>query len=666
MTVVSGRTAVLQASGRYAMSPVGTSDLDKMLNNFASLGLYVTVGRSSGSDYLATGAYGLQVTFLAWNLSGLVFSQNYEPENQLAAFTSASTGGTVSVSSQSITVRGDGGCYVLKDGSGNPQGATVDASTPLATYTANLVNISGLSGTSSSTNFFLCAPGAYCSDQDGRAVIYDGGSGTWTILDVDLSTPLATLTNHSSTNATGTYTGSGNPTISWVAGTTSGAATGSAASYSNPTDHTTIQNAINQVAAAGGGTVMLKAGTYYCNATITNESSWVRVVGEGRATRIFAITDYGDILRWTPFPLSSSTGLGVISGSFNPPQSGFIMEGAVFSNFIITSLVNRTLPWNGQALPGGKQMTDPQTTGTYVRGGAAIFTCGCLSPLVENVICCESDIYTGTVVITNGTMFNGIYHQVADKWNVDSSQVTATNLCLYNSLCNQGIVHGHCHFTSNTSTNPGSVGTGIYLDTSNGVLISDVNAFGLSYGVQAWNTYALLLSGGYCGDSCSTAGVYIHGGLFAALLNPWGAGSTTGILIVGHTNPTIVGGSFRANVSADIEIGSGTSNVSIVGAAMTSTHGGGQSLLLDSGATSVSVTGGSIAVLTNGMSAGNLSMLNVAGQPNILKDFGSAPSSAGTAGTLNEMVCHSGILYLCTAAGIAGAATWTKVSTTSV
>lgn len=49
-----------------------------------------------------------------------------------------------------------------------------------------------------------------------------------------------------------------------------------------------------------------------------------------------------------------------------------------------------------------------------------------------------------------------------------------------------------------------------------------------------------------------------------------------------------------------------------------------------------------------------------------MADFGSAPTSAGTAGTAGQIVYHSGLMYFCSATGAAGAATWNKFSMTAV
>jgi hypothetical protein len=63
----------------------------------------------------------------------------------------------------------------------------------------------------------------------------------------------------------------------------------------SPTDHITIQAAIAAAQAAGGGTVFLKAGTYYLGATANISAANVQVIGDGRATQLMCVGDYGDV-----------------------------------------------------------------------------------------------------------------------------------------------------------------------------------------------------------------------------------------------------------------------------------------------------------------------------------------------------------------------------------
>ena len=51
----------------------------------------------------------------------------------------------------------------------------------------------------------------------------------------------------------------------------------------------------------------------------------------------------------------------------------------------------------------------------------------------------------------------------------------------------------------------------------------------------------------------------------------------------------------------------------------------------------------------------------------VLTDFGSTPTSSsggGTAGTVGEIVQHSGVLYFCSVTGVAGSATWNVITMT--
>jgi hypothetical protein len=50
----------------------------------------------------------------------------------------------------------------------------------------------------------------------------------------------------------------------------------------------------------------------------------------------------------------------------------------------------------------------------------------------------------------------------------------------------------------------------------------------------------------------------------------------------------------------------------------------------------------------------------------LLQDAGSAPTSTGTAGTQGEFTYSGGLLYFCSVGGVAGSATWNKLTMTSV
>jgi hypothetical protein len=81
----------------------------------------------------------------------------------------------------------------------------------------------------------------------------------------------------------------------------------------SPTDHTTIQAAIAAVQAAGGGTVLIREGTYFLGATINVTAANVAIVGVGRSTELRAVGNYGNVflcaLATTPTAFPGLAGL---------------------------------------------------------------------------------------------------------------------------------------------------------------------------------------------------------------------------------------------------------------------------------------------------------------------------------------------------------------------
>jgi hypothetical protein len=75
------------------------------------------------------------------------------------------------------------------------------------------------------------------------------------------------------------------------------------------------------------------------------------------------------------------------------------------------------------------------------------------------------------------------------------------------------------------------------------------------------------------------------------------------------------------------------------------------------------VSAGILAIGTgaSGSTAGTIAMTT-----QLFTASASAPTSAGTAGTVGQIIYNGGFLYLCTVTGAAGSATWTKISSTSV
>ena len=104
----------------------------------------------------------------------------------------------------------------------------------------------------------------------------------------------ASGTNYDTTWTTPTGGGGGGGAATAVVGRSNAefVCTGTAGSA---TDHVTIQAAIAAVQAAGGGTVLIREGTYYLGATIAITAPNVAVIGFGRATELRAMTDYGNV-----------------------------------------------------------------------------------------------------------------------------------------------------------------------------------------------------------------------------------------------------------------------------------------------------------------------------------------------------------------------------------
>lgn len=65
-------------------------------------------------------------------------------------------------------------------------------------------------------------------------------------------------------------------------------------SLGDPTDHITIQSAINSISATGG-LVVVAEGTYYLGNTINIQVPNISITGSGRSTELLAVSDYGDV-----------------------------------------------------------------------------------------------------------------------------------------------------------------------------------------------------------------------------------------------------------------------------------------------------------------------------------------------------------------------------------
>jgi hypothetical protein len=77
--------------------------------------------------------------------------------------------------------------------------------------------------------------------------------------------------------------------------------------------------------------------------------------------------------------------------------------------------------------------------------------------------------------------------------------------------------------------------------------------------------------------------------------------------------------------------------------------------------TGISRLGAASLAIGNGTAGNTTGKLTLTST--VLADFGSAPTSAGTAGTVGQIVQHSGILYFCSVTGAGGGATqWNTIT----
>lgn len=145
-------------------------------------------------------------------------------------------------------------------------------------------------------------------------------------------------------------------------------------------DDSLIQDVINYVQSQGGGTVFLKAGTYYLNATILISAPNVRIIGENNATRLYCVSDYGDVFQcFNPNEVGLNNFPGPVTCALTPSGQnfGFLngggllssnwnhMVGIKFKDLAFVSAVNRVNAFDG-TISGNVQ--DPTTVGSVLNG----------------------------------------------------------------------------------------------------------------------------------------------------------------------------------------------------------------------------------------------------------------------------------------------------------
>lgn len=126
-----------------------------------------------------------------------------------------------------------------------------------------------------------------------------GGSGAWEDITGKPSTFPPSAHNHAIADTTGLQAALDSKAVgkpaTVVVGRGANADFVCTGTLGSPTDHTTLQAAINAVQTAGGGTVFIKAGVYFLGATVNVTAANVQIIGEGRGTELRCVGDYGNV-----------------------------------------------------------------------------------------------------------------------------------------------------------------------------------------------------------------------------------------------------------------------------------------------------------------------------------------------------------------------------------
>jgi hypothetical protein len=175
---------------------------------------------------------------------------------------------------------------------------------------------------------------------------------------------------------------------------------------------------------------------------------------------------------------------------------------------------------------------------------------------------------------------------------------------------------------TSTGTITNAIGSGIQLPSNTGSIT---------------NMYGMLLSSPInTGTITNAYGIYIQSQAGSGISNPWS------LYIAGGAS--YIAGTVDISESQVLGWDSGTIGT------------------LDTG---ISRLGAASLAIGNG-AVGNTSG-QVTAKTYTLSDFGSVPTSTsggGTAGTVGQLVQHSGVLYFCSVTGVAGSATWNVITMT--
>jgi len=319
----------------------------------------------------------------------------------------------------------------------------------------------------------------------------------------------ASATNYHTTWTTPTGGGGGGGAATAVVGRSNAefVCTGTAGSA---TDHVTIQAAIAAVQAAGGGTVLIREGTYYLGATITITAPNVAVIGFGRATELRAMTNYGNVF---------SCALAVTPTEF-PGLAGLRFERLRFE-----TAVDRT---TGAAIYAA-YTHDAQLHDLYIADATYGISHGSGTPPphfwdgIRLVAQDQCDISNVTAHCRN----RSIYLDGSGYASADFSYDGTIRYCNLWGVFEQG-----------DDFNPIQSGTGVYVGNNiGGVLIEHLSANQLEYAVEAVMTSPytqgggiITIRGGYT-ENNTTHGYRIVNYQNAAVTELWG-----GLLLSGVGN----------------------------------------------------------------------------------------------------------------------------------
>ncbi len=307
----------------------------------------------------------------------------------------------------------------------------------------------------------------------------------------------------------------------------------------SPTDHVTIQSAINAVQAAGGGTVLIRDGIYYLGATINITAANVAVIGFGRATELRAMTDYGDV-----FACALATTPTAFPG----------LAGLRFERLRFETAVNRT---TGAAIYAA-YTHDAQFVDLYIADltYGISYGLGTAPPHFYDGIRLVAQDQCDVVNVTAQCKRYSVY--------IDGSGYASADFSY------DGVVR-HCNFWGV----PGATkyGTGVYIGNNiGGVLVEHISANQLEYAVEA-----------VMGDD------YTQGGGIVTIRGGYSENNTDhGYRIVNYQNAAVTelwGGLLLDNVGSAYVTASAVAKVKAINGGVVNVYGRGVTLDIDSSVT---------------------------------------------------------------------------------